>query len=132
MSATELERRVLPIATERSLSGWGRMHPSRARVLRPGRAQELPELLASQEVRRGGVIARGAGRSYGDAAQNDGAAVIDMSGLRAIDSSEEQRQRVHAEGAATLDALLRTLARKGMMLPVAPGPRHVTVAGAIA
>jgi decaprenylphospho-beta-D-ribofuranose 2-oxidase len=132
MSATELERRVLPIATERSLSGWGRMHPSRARVLRPGRAQELPELLGSQEVHRGGVIARGAGRSYGDAAQNEGGAVIDMMGLRAIHSIDEQRRRVRAEGGATLDELLRTLARKGMMLPVVPGTRHVTVAGAIA
>src|ERR1700732_797568 len=132
MSAIELKRRVPPIATERSLSGWGRRRPSRAEVSRPRSAQEVREALAGQQARRGGVIARGAGRSYGDAAQNDGGAVIDMTGLRAIDSIDEQRQRVRAEGGATLDELLRTLARKGMMLPVVPGTRHVTVAGAIA
>jgi decaprenylphospho-beta-D-ribofuranose 2-oxidase len=132
MSATETERRVPPVATERSLSGWGRMRPTRAQVFRPRSDEEVLDLLCGPQAHRGGVIARGAGRSYGDAAQNEGGAVLDMTGLRLISTVDFERGQVTAQAGATVDELLRALAARGMMLPVVPGTRHVTVAGAIA
>jgi decaprenylphospho-beta-D-ribofuranose 2-oxidase len=108
------------------------MRPSRAQVFRPRSAQELLDLLASPRARRGGLIARGAGRSYGDAAQNEGGSVLDMTGLRAIHSIDAARGEVTAEAGATMEELLRALSVRGMMLPVVPGTRHVTIAGAIA
>jgi decaprenylphospho-beta-D-ribofuranose 2-oxidase len=132
MSVTEISRHGPPIQAERTLSGWGRMRPSRARVLRPGSEQEVLEVLSSRHARRDGVIARGAGRSYGDAAQNEGGAVLDMTGLDGIISVDTERREVTARAGTKLDRLLRALSTRGLMLPVVPGTQHVTVAGAIA
>ena len=131
MSATEV-RRSAAIAAERSLTGWGRTAPSTARVVRPRGAEDVLEALGGAVARRAGVIARGAGRSYGDAAQNAGGDVLDMTGLRRILSIDPERRLISAEAGATLAELLTALASSGLMLPVVPGTRHVTLAGAIA
>ncbi|HWX95487.1 MAG TPA: FAD-binding oxidoreductase [Solirubrobacteraceae bacterium] len=131
MSAVELRPAPL-LATERSLTGWGRTRASRAKVYRPGSVQEVLEVLGSGAGRHGGLIARGAGRSYGDAAQNAGGDVLDMTGVRRILSIDRERRLVSAEAGATVAELLSALAANGLMLPVVPGTRHVTLAGAIA
>jgi decaprenylphospho-beta-D-ribofuranose 2-oxidase len=132
MSAIELTRSVPLRATERSLTGWGRTRASRARVLEPRSEQDVLEALDAGHRRAGGVIARGAGRSYGDAAQNAGGDVLDMTALRRILSIDRERRLVSAEAGATVAELLAALAPHGLMLPVVPGTRHVTLAGAIA
>jgi decaprenylphospho-beta-D-ribofuranose 2-oxidase len=132
MSAIELTRSVSLPATERSLTGWGRTRASRARVLQPRGAQDVLEALAVGQRRADGVIARGAGRSYGDAAQNAGGDVLDMTALRRILSIDTERRLISAEAGATVAELLAALAPHGLMLPVVPGTRHVTLAGAIA
>jgi decaprenylphospho-beta-D-ribofuranose 2-oxidase len=131
MSAIELTRRVPLPTAERSLTGWGRTRASRARVLQPRGEQDVLEALAAGQP-RGGVIARGAGRSYGDAAQNAGGDVLDMTGLHRILSIDRERRLVSAHAGATVGELLAALAPHQLMLPVVPGTRHVTLAGAIA
>jgi decaprenylphospho-beta-D-ribofuranose 2-oxidase len=78
------------------------------------------------------VIARGAGRSYGDAAQNGGGDVLDMTELRRILSIDPERQSITAQGGATFAQMMAGLSSYGLTLPVVPGTRHVTLAGAIA
>jgi decaprenylphospho-beta-D-ribofuranose 2-oxidase len=129
---TELASRAPLAGGERSLSGWGRTASSRSRVLRPRTSDEVAEFLASQVRRGGGVIARGAGRSYGDAAQNDGGDVLDMTALDRILSIDGERGEVTAQAGATVAQLMARLAAHGLGLPVVPGTRHVTLAGAIA
>ncbi len=114
------------------LSGWGRILPSRARIVRPSSAEGIAEALAAASAERGGVIARGAGRSYGDAAQNGGGTVLDATGVGGILALDRDRGEVRAGTGTSFAELLRHLAEHGLTLPVVPGTRHLTVGGAIA
>ncbi len=131
MSVRELSTRQPPVAAVRSLSGWGRTSRSNCRVLAPSGVLDVLEALAYRGGETG-VIARGAGRSYGDAAQNDGGTVLDMTGLDRVVSIDAQGLEVRAQAGATIAQLLARLAAHGLTLPVLPGTRHVTLAGAIA
>ncbi|HWD10795.1 MAG TPA: FAD-binding oxidoreductase [Solirubrobacteraceae bacterium] len=132
MSVIELSGPPSPAGLERSLSGWGRTAPSRCRVVRPRDAEQVLEVLAGPRAAVGGAIARGAGRSYGDAAQNAGGEVIDMTGLDRVLTIDRERMLLSAQAGATIGQLMTRLAAHGLGLPVVPGTRHVTLAGAIA
>ena len=54
-------------AETRTLSGWGRTNPMNAQVVQPTSVEQLQELVRGAPPRS--LIARGLGRSYGDAAQ---------------------------------------------------------------
>jgi decaprenylphospho-beta-D-ribofuranose 2-oxidase len=79
-----------------------------------------------------GVIARGLGRSYGDPAQNGGGVVLDMTSRARILSVDVPSGRVLVEAGASLDQLMQQLLPMGLMVPVSPGTRQVTVGGAVA
>jgi decaprenylphospho-beta-D-ribofuranose 2-oxidase len=132
MSVAERLPTAVQAPVEQTLSGWGRTAPSRARVYAPGDGEEVAELLSSAASAGGGAIARGAGRSYGDAAQNDGGTVLDMSGWRRVLAIDPVACTVTAQAGATIAELLARLAAYDLTLPVLPGTRHVTLAGAIA
>jgi len=132
MAVAELGARAPLAGAERSLCGWGRTTRSRSRVFQPRRAGDVPALLTSAVQDGCGVIARGAGRNYGDAAQNDGGAVLDMTGLSRVLAIDTERGLITAQAGATVAEMMTRLAAHGLTLPVVPGTRHVTLAGAIA
>jgi decaprenylphospho-beta-D-ribofuranose 2-oxidase len=98
-------------------------------VIAPRTVEQVREVMLFASA-SGGLIARGAGRSYGDAAQNDGGAVLDLASISNMELLEGPLLRVGA--GARLSAALRALAAVGLTLPVLPGTRHITVGGAIA
>jgi decaprenylphospho-beta-D-ribofuranose 2-oxidase len=83
------------------LTGWGRIAPTWARVAQPTDADEVAALLAAAPAR--GVIARGLGRSYNNAAQNDGGLVISTTRLNRVLSFDPAAGEVSCEAGVGLE-----------------------------
>ncbi|WP_282700834.1 FAD-binding oxidoreductase [Streptomyces sp. CC219B] len=112
-----------------SVSGWGRTAPTTARLIRPRSYEEAAA--AVRECGARGGIPRGLGRAYGDAAQNAGGAVFDMTGLDRIHAIDADEGTVRCDAGVSLHRLMRVLLPLGWFVPVTPGTRQVTVGGAI-
>jgi decaprenylphospho-beta-D-ribofuranose 2-oxidase len=118
------------MSPKRTLTGWGQTAPSVAEVRQPRAVDDVAEALAQRNGR--GVIVRGLGRSYGDAAQNAGGTVVSLLGLERILAVDVERALVTVEAGVSLERLMQTLLPLGLFVPVTPGTRQVTVGGAIA
>ncbi len=117
-------------ATTEVLTGWGRTAPSGALVRRPRSDDDVAHAIDAAPDR--GTIARGLGRSYGDAAQNAGGDVLDLTGLHGVRALDLDHGVVRASAGTSLDELMRRLVPLGWFVPVTPGTRYVTVGGAVA
>jgi decaprenylphospho-beta-D-ribofuranose 2-oxidase len=116
-------------AEMKTLSGWGRTNPVTAQVVQPSSVEQLQELVRSAPPCS--LIARGLGRSYGDAAQLKDGTVIELPAFDRI-VLDPASGTVTAGAGVSLDQILRLIVPAGFFLPVTPGTRNVTVGGAIA
>ena len=125
------DRTAAPIlaTTPQDLSGWGRTAQSRAGVTSPDDEESIVRLLAHPPRP---LIARGLGRSYGDAAQSSGGLVVDTSRLSDIGVLDEEAGTIEVGGGVSLHHLMQAIIPRGWFVAVTPGTRHVTVGGAIA
>lgn len=115
-------------AQRRVIAGWGRTSPITANVSQPDLTDAVSEIVKNSER----VVARGLGRSYGDAAQVGGGLTLDITHLDRIIGFDPVTGVVEVEAGVSLDHLIRTLTPQGWFVPVTPGTRYVTVGGAIA
>jgi decaprenylphospho-beta-D-ribofuranose 2-oxidase len=113
----------------RQLSGWGRTAPTTAMV---GRPVDAASIEAAYRTHAGGIIARGLGRSYGDAAQCSGGLTIDASAFSHIGPLDRESGTIEVGGGVSLHDVMRRIIPSGWFVAVTPGTRYVSVGGAIA
>ncbi len=118
-----------PLNNPQPLSGWGRAMTSVANFVPAHHPEEMSQYIRSAGSR--GVLARGLGRSYGDAAQSGGATVFDMTTFNNFTLNPEN-MTVTADAGASIDSILREIVPLGFFVPVTAGTRIITVGGAIA
>lgn len=115
--------------TTSRLTGWGRTSPSTASVAQVSQ-NNVAGLLKDPHHR--GVLIRGLGRSYGDAAQNAGGMVLSLEGSAEETVLDTATGTLTAGAGVSLHDLLKVIVPQGFFVPVTPGTRFVTVGGAIA
>jgi FAD/FMN-containing dehydrogenase len=126
-SASVAEVRSRPRPAPTSLAGWGNNLRADCLLAEP----ELPGEAATW-LDRAGTVARGLGRSYGDAALNAGGQVL---GLRKLDrylGFDEATGVLTCEAGVSLEAIIRDFAPRGWFPMITPGTKFVTVGGCIA
>ncbi|MCX5102850.1 MULTISPECIES: FAD-binding protein [unclassified Streptomyces] len=112
-----------------SLTGWGRTAPTTAVRFRPRSYEEAAATVRGCGPR--GSIARGLGRAHGDAAQNAGGSVLDMTALNRIRTVDAAAGLVVCDAGVSLHRLTEVLLPLGWFVPVTPTTRYVTVGGAV-
>jgi decaprenylphospho-beta-D-ribofuranose 2-oxidase len=108
------------------LSGWGNYPCMDAVVVEPQDVTEVRQMLLGRER----IIARGNGKSYGDAAI--GEQVLSTLAMRHLRSFSPETGIVDCEAGVLLADLLPTIVPAGWFFHVTPGIKNITVGGAIA
>ena len=109
------------------LSGWGANLHADCVLREP---ENEPQIAAS--IDRAGTIARGLGRSYGDAALNAGGRVLGMTKFDRYLAFDEGAGTLTCESGVSLERVIRDFAPRGWFPMVTPGTKFVTVGGCIA
>ena len=78
------------------------------------------------------ILPRGCGSSYGDSCLNAGGTLLDTTRLDRLIAFDRESGVVRCEAGVTFERLLEVIVPAGWFLPVSPGTRRVSVAGAIA
>lgn len=87
---------------------------------------------AAQSASVPDVLARGLGRAYGDAAQNDGSGVILTEKLDNFLDFDEKNGVLRAQCGVSFAQIAQIFTPRGWFLPVVPGTKWITLGGAIA
>jgi FAD/FMN-containing dehydrogenase len=107
------------------LSGWGRYPVQTCELERPERYADLRSDARS-------LIARGQGRSYGDAALNENGRVLVTERVNRLLDFDVENGILRAEAGATLAEILNVIVGKDWFLPVTPGTKFVSLGGCVA
>ena len=111
------------------ISGWGLHNPAYVNILKPHNSEQLGNLIVDSE--KNSFLARGLGRSYGDAAQLNNKSVVSLNAFDHIHLNKKE-ELVTVGSGVSIDTLLKKIIPEGFFIPVSPGTRNVTIGGAIA
>ena len=111
------------------ISGWGLNKWAKVNTFTPRNLEELVDFI--KRSNSGSILARGSGRSYGDAAQLDGQNIINLENFKTI-KLNKSNSTLTVGGGATLKEIIKEIVPKGFFLPVVPGTSNITVGGAAA
>lgn len=111
------------------LSSWGRLGTHMHRIVGLTDPARVAPLIGAGQ---GPGLARGMGRSYGDACLNPEGTLWLTEGLDRFVSFDEQSGRLVCNAGVLLRDIQQLSVPRGWILPVTPGTQMVTVGGAIA
>lgn len=114
----------------RRMESWGRLQPVDMQVDSPGNLAEAAA--AWRAAPAAGLIAYGAGRSYGDQPLLSQGAAVHTARLDCVESFDPVTGDLVAESGVSLQQLVRQFLPQGYMPPVSPGTAFVTLGGCIA
>lgn len=112
------------------ISGWGNVPRETCYLLRPEKYRELLTLSRQQDEKT--LIARGQGKSYGDASLNKNNLVVLSERLNRFIAFDPKQGILTAEAGVTLQEILAVIVPKGWFLPVTPGTQMVSLGGCVA
>ena len=115
---------------QRLIHGWGCFPRQPCHVVRPETLAALQQAIVEGGQRD--YIARGLGRSYGDAALNAGRGVLLQTRRDYFVRFDESTGILECEAGVSLQQIIDVCLPRGWFLPVTPGTKFVTVGGAIA
>jgi decaprenylphospho-beta-D-ribofuranose 2-oxidase len=115
---------------EMPLSGWGRYPVVKSYLQRPEKVSSIAEII--QKSKDNTVLARGAGRSYGDAALNSEGYTVLTERMNRILSFNEQTGILLGEAGVTIKEILEVFVPRGWFPAATPGTKFVTLGGAVA
>lgn len=114
-------------ATTTTLAGWGANLRADCVLVEP----ETPSDVA-QKLDRASTIARGLGRSYGDAALNTNAQVLGLAHVDRYLAFDASTGTLTCEAGVSLARIIQDFAPRGFFPMITPGTKFVTVGGCIA
>ncbi|HYB90309.1 MAG TPA: FAD-binding oxidoreductase [Candidatus Binataceae bacterium] len=120
---------AIPKPKRAMLTGWGRYPSAQSDLYRPEKISELKAVVSSDST---SVLARGAGRAYGDAALNADNRVVDFGRLNRMLAFDPATGVLRCEAGVTIDEIIDVFLPRGFFPPVVPGTRFVTMGGAVA
>jgi decaprenylphospho-beta-D-ribofuranose 2-oxidase len=109
------------------LAGWGNYPVAESITLNPRDTED-----AKGDIKKGEVIARGLGRSYGDQAVNENNYVAVCTKLNHFLHWDEQGGILECEAGVSLEEIITYFGPKGWLPMICPGTKFVTIGGAIA
>ena len=130
MTAPARRAQASPVAHRQSLSGWGNFPVEECSVYRPENLLELTEIVA--RAPEASLVARGLGRSYGDAALNRDRGVVLSEGLARTLSLDAGIGILSCSSSTRLVDIIEEVLPSGFFFPVTPGTQFISVGGAIA
>ncbi len=111
------------------LTGWGSYPSAESDIYRPEKIAELAEIVSSNAT---SLIARGAGRAYGDAALNQDNRIVDIQRLNRMLAFDPESGLLRCEAGVTIAEIIEVFLRRGYFPPVVPGTQFVTLGGSVA
>jgi len=117
---------IILTTIEQKLSGFGKYPSAICNVARPAAIKDIKEAINS-----GTMVARGLGRSYGDASLNEHL-VCESVLLNKYINFDENTGILRCEAGVSIEHILESFVNRGWFPPVTPGTKYVTIGGAIA
>src|SRR4030095_11956434 len=114
---------------EATVSGRGREPVAKTLLTRPEKIGALTDMVTAIEDAK--LLARGAGRSYGDAALNPNGYTVLTERLNRMLAFDSESGVLRCEPGVTLAEILSVFVPRGWFPSVTPGTKYVTVGGLI-